>query len=182
MELFIQIKNGQPFEHPIFGDNFRAAFPHIDVNNLPPEFARFKRVIRPSIGPYEVWIEEDPTYELVDGFYTDVWHKRDMTTEEKTAKQQAVKDEWASRGLSSWVFNEETCKFEAPFPKPDDGNIYKWDEATISWVPFEEVVQESAPVVQVETSTIVETVTPVVEQTVVTSDNGADSIVGGAGL
>ena len=41
MELFIQIRNGQPFEHPIFGDNFRQAFPDVDVDNLPPEFARF---------------------------------------------------------------------------------------------------------------------------------------------
>ena len=41
MELFIRIKDGEPFEHPIFGDNFRAAFPDIDSDNLPPDFVRF---------------------------------------------------------------------------------------------------------------------------------------------
>ena len=44
MELFIRLVNGEPFEHPIMGDNFREAFPHIDTDNLPSEFARFLRV------------------------------------------------------------------------------------------------------------------------------------------
>ena len=46
MELYIQIRNGQPFEHPILGDNFRQAFPKIDVSNLPPEFAKFERILQ----------------------------------------------------------------------------------------------------------------------------------------
>ena len=42
MELFIRIdENGQAVDHPIMGDNFRQAFPDIDVNNLPSNFARF---------------------------------------------------------------------------------------------------------------------------------------------
>ena len=55
MELFIRIVDGAPFEHPIMGDNFREAFPHIDTENLPPEFARFVRVAMPTIGVYEVY-------------------------------------------------------------------------------------------------------------------------------
>ena len=31
MRLFIQIRDGQPFEHPIIEDNFREAFPDIDI-------------------------------------------------------------------------------------------------------------------------------------------------------
>jgi hypothetical protein len=34
----------------------------------------------------------------------------------------------------SWVLNENTCRWEAPIPYPDNGNDYVWDEATISWV------------------------------------------------
>jgi hypothetical protein len=33
---------------------------------------------------------ETATYELIDGVWKDVWRKRDMTAEEKTAKQQGV--------------------------------------------------------------------------------------------
>jgi hypothetical protein len=34
----------------------------------------------------------------------------------------------------SWHFNYETGQWEAPVPYPTDGNLYGWDEATLSWV------------------------------------------------
>lgn len=34
----------------------------------------------------------------------------------------------------SWVLNTETCLWEPPVPRPDDGKAYEWDEATQSWV------------------------------------------------
>lgn len=34
----------------------------------------------------------------------------------------------------SWLLNTTTCKWNAPVPKPQDGQIYYWDEATLSWV------------------------------------------------
>jgi hypothetical protein len=86
MELFIRIVDGQPFEHPIFGDNFRQAFPHIDPENLPPEFARFVRTEIPMIGEFEVY--EGVTYERVDGVFTDVHHVRPMTDKEIAALQK----------------------------------------------------------------------------------------------
>ena len=112
MELFIQVRNGQPFEHPIFGDNFRQAFPHIDTDNLPPEFARFVRVEQPSIGVYEVY--DGVTYEWTGNAFTDVHHVRAMTDEEKTEMQANVKAIWAEHGDPSWVFNETTCSFAPP--------------------------------------------------------------------
>jgi hypothetical protein len=131
MNLYIRIKDGQPFEHPILGDNFRQAFPDIDVNNLPPEFARFERVERPVLGEYEVMVSETTTYELVDGVYKDVWHKRDMTAEEREVKKQAaiqdVKDFWAARPQAenwyAWVLNEEALKYEPPIPRPERDQI-----------------------------------------------------------
>lgn len=35
----------------------------------------------------------------------------------------------------SWIFNEDTCKWDAPTPYPMGGNkLYKWDEATLTWI------------------------------------------------
>ena len=34
----------------------------------------------------------------------------------------------------SWFLNEETCRWEAPVPYPNDGQLYSWDESTKSWV------------------------------------------------
>jgi hypothetical protein len=132
MELYIQIKDGQPFEHPILGDNFREAFPNVDTNNLPSEFASFTRIETPLAGAYEVY--EGVEYQLQeDGSYKDVHIIRDMTAEEKTAKQDAVKADWEANGFASWTFNEGTCSFDPPAPYPDDGKAYIWNEDITSW-------------------------------------------------
>ena len=34
----------------------------------------------------------------------------------------------------SWTLNEDTCQWEAPVAYPEDGNVYTWDEETLSWV------------------------------------------------
>ena len=132
MELYIRVQNGQPFEHPIFGDNFHQAFPDVDVNNLPPEFAKFTRVEPPAMGVYEVY--EGVTYERNEDGFVDVHHVRPMTAEEITAKQNTLKDAWAQHGHASWAFDEATATFTPPIAYPTDGKVYRWDEPTLSWV------------------------------------------------
>ena len=34
----------------------------------------------------------------------------------------------------SWLLDTETCLWIPPVPYPDDGKLYYWDEATLSWV------------------------------------------------
>lgn len=83
-ELFIQIKDGEPHEHPILGGNFREAFPDVDPENLPADqFAKFIRVQAPEIDTYEV---ADLTYGWVDGVVKDIWTVRPMTEEEHADK------------------------------------------------------------------------------------------------
>jgi hypothetical protein len=40
----------------------------------------------------------------------------------------------APKPYNSWVLDENTCQWIAPIPKPIDNKMYKWDEATTSWV------------------------------------------------
>lgn len=35
---------------------------------------------------------------------------------------------------SSWILNQDTCRWEAPIPYPNDGMIYAWDEEAGDWV------------------------------------------------
>ena len=35
--------------------------------------------------------------------------------------------------FNSWILNEETCQWEAPVVKPDDGQRYNWNEETQQW-------------------------------------------------
>ncbi len=134
MNLYIQLQNGEPVNHPIMEDNLTQAFPEMDLNNLPDTFARFERVVPTMLGTYE--INEGSTYEWADGIVKDVHHRRAMTEEERTAKQDTVKAEWQQNGFASWTFNEDQCQFEAPVPYPEDGKFYVWDEPTVAWVEF----------------------------------------------
>jgi hypothetical protein len=133
MELFIRIQNGHPFEHPIIENNFRQAFPDVDTNNLPAEFARFVRVTPPVLGPYEK--NQTVSYQFVDGVYTDVFACEQLTSEEIAAKQQAVKDAWvANQGYASWTFDEATCAYIPPTLRPDNDERYSWNEEQLVWV------------------------------------------------
>ena len=35
---------------------------------------------------------------------------------------------------SSWLLDTNTCRWQAPFPYPNDGKPYLWNEETQSWV------------------------------------------------
>ena len=39
----------------------------------------------------------------------------------------------APKPFESWTLNEEICQWESPTPNPADGNLYTWNESTLSW-------------------------------------------------
>ena len=39
----------------------------------------------------------------------------------------------APKVFDSWILNEDTCKWQAPVPYPDDGIIYVWNEELGDW-------------------------------------------------
>lgn len=112
LELYIQIRDGQPHEHPIFADNFRQAFPGVDTDNLPETFAKFIRVAHPALGTYEVY--EGVSYQWVDGVVKDVHSVRQMTEEEravKTAELEATANDICAQRID--VCNEMIAAGEA---------------------------------------------------------------------
>jgi hypothetical protein len=51
-----------------------------------------------------------------------------------------VRDAFISpKPFDSWSLNEETCKWEAPTPYPNDGGAYKWVEDDLNWQLLEGV-------------------------------------------
>jgi hypothetical protein len=134
MILFIQTENGHPVNHPALEDNLIQAF-----GAVPDHWERFVRVERPNPGLYEILESDQPAYQKVDGVWTDVWSLRSMTETEIVAKQQAVKNAWTTRrqaeNWSAWVFNEPTCSYVPPIPRPDpvDGVVFFWCGAEDDW-------------------------------------------------
>ena len=89
MNLYIQVKDGQPYLHPMLEENILQVFPGIDLNNLPSNLARFVRHRQPNpdvlpVGSLEV---AECTYQLAeDGqTYQDVWSVRPMTNPEASS-------------------------------------------------------------------------------------------------
>jgi hypothetical protein len=37
---------------------------------------------------------------------------------------------------NSWILNENTCQWEAPVAKPDNENLYRWNEQNLNWEIF----------------------------------------------
>jgi hypothetical protein len=35
--------------------------------------------------------------------------------------------------FNSWILNESTCNWNSPVARPQDDNIYSWNELTLSW-------------------------------------------------
>jgi hypothetical protein len=139
MNLYIETENGVTKNHPAFEDNLLLAF-----GSIPAHWEPFTRVQRPLAGVYELFTSEAPTYEKIDGVWIDVWHKRDMTTEEKAAKQQAVITELSTHeqaeNWSAWTLDEATCTMVPPIPQPEpdqvklDSGIYTyWCGADNNW-------------------------------------------------
>ena len=90
MECIIRIVDGQPFEHPILMDNFMSAFPKIDVNNLPSQYAKFERLEQPVLLDGQTHYHNVGHHYVFDsamGKWKDEWFLIDMTDAEKAAKR-----------------------------------------------------------------------------------------------
>lgn len=159
MELFIQIRDGQPYQHPILGSNFREAFPDIDVNNLPPEFARFERIECPNEATkFQV---DEVSYQWVNGIVKDVWSVREMNEQERQQKieeiaenllksvenykvisqveidnaiTEEIKQLWIEHlaALNAWVLVDPlNPKLPKPPAMQDDGTVYTVNDSGV---------------------------------------------------
>jgi hypothetical protein len=125
MKLYIEVENGQVKNHPALEDNLIQAF-----GIVPEHWEPFIRVEEPVLEAYKFFDDPKVTYEKINGVWTDVFHIRDMTVEEKTAKEtkekqekiDAFKEAWARfpqrENWATWVFNEETIAYDPPIPRP----------------------------------------------------------------
>lgn len=118
MRLFIRIKDGLPFEHPILEDNFREAFPEVDIDDLPPEFAKFERVAHPNVGLWQVY--EGVTYEWSNGLVKDVHHVRPMSEQEIQFKKQELDAQFYSE------VNEVITEAETQLSQATENNKTYW--------------------------------------------------------
>ena len=118
MNFYIETENGATKNHPAFEHNLLQAF-----GRVPDHWEPFIRVERPTPGVYQILENYEAIYVKVHGIWTDLWNVRDMTTEEKAAKQQATIADFNHReqaeNWSAWTLDEETCTMQPPIPRPE---------------------------------------------------------------
>lgn len=133
MNLYIETENGVAKNHPAYEDNLIQAF-----GSIPEHWESFTRVEGPGLSVYQVL---ESAYAKVDGVWMDVWTVRDMTLEEKTARQQEVIASFNTReqaeNWSAWTLDEATCTMQPPIPRPEpvevEGKIVFWCGADNNW-------------------------------------------------
>jgi hypothetical protein len=139
MNLYIETENGVTKNHPAFEDNLIQAF-----GAIPAHWEPFTRVERPILGVYQLLESDEPVYTKVDGVWTDVWALREMTAEEKIAKQQATITAFNTRpqaeNWSAWTLDDVACTMVPPIPRPepdqaklDAGIATVWCGADANW-------------------------------------------------
>jgi hypothetical protein len=132
MNLYIETENGVTKNHPAYEDNLIQAF-----GSVPEHWEPFIRVQRPEPTLYQTFDNPESVYSKVNGVWTDIWSLRDMTAEEKIAKQQIEKNRWASfpdrDNFVAWGFDEDICMYRPPIPRPTEGKVF-WQGTTLTWV------------------------------------------------
>jgi hypothetical protein len=120
MNLYIETENGTTKNNPALESNLIAAF-----GSIPPNWEPFTRVAAPTPGVFQI-LEPKPVYAKINGVWSDVWTIREMTIEEKAAKQQEIREiaisYFATReqaeNWSAWTYDEDSYQMVPPIPRP----------------------------------------------------------------
>ncbi len=117
-----------------------------------------QRVIVAEAEFFETFVDDSPGRWIKTSYNTRGGVHYDPETGEPSADQsKALRKNYAGIGYSyddlldafippkpypSWILDEQTCLWEPPIPAPNDGNMYKWDEASQQWIAIIDGVEK----------------------------------------
>ena len=129
--LYIQINNGQPVNHPTTEENLLQAF-----GAVPSDWSPFKRVLQPDNLEKSVYKKIECVYALgSDGVtWEDTWVVSDRTPEEQTAFIDELN---ANRPYPNAVLNPNNLTWDIP-PRPkeklNEGTCYLFNLKQGLWI------------------------------------------------
>jgi len=144
MSFFIKIKDGFPTGHPYFEENVRDALSHLDWDNVPEGWARFKTVEQPQVGTFQVL--NPCAFEQIDGVWQHVWSVREMTLDEKAVRVNQEHD--AVRIKVQYVYAEVEKKRHTATAEEHEKldilvarlNVFTYDDPFTAKVPADTVI------------------------------------------
>jgi len=108
-----------------------------------PDFPRVEglQIIWANESSWPIPCNPDGSYQIAPRYYGTCGDDADINISgvieviSEADFNQLKRDEFfARRHYPSWTFDEETLLWCPPIPYPEDGNKYRWDEETTSWV------------------------------------------------
>lgn len=146
LNLFIQVRDGLPINHPAYELNLLDAF-----GKVPDDWEPFIRVPNPAAENSSILLTHpEPVYRKIDGVWQDVWFYRDKTAEELESERQArlapVIAQFArhpyAHNFTAWVLNEDLLRYEPPIPRPSGPGLYRWSGPDNNWKLAEPVPRD----------------------------------------
>ena len=130
MNLYIELEEGRPINHPLQESNLLLIYPDINLENLPENLCKFVRVEK----PISKWDEvvEGPEYKMIDGICYDVWTVNKISDE---VRESMLSTLTASNPYPSWTVDIINHTLIPPISKPTEGE-WQWDESIINWIPY----------------------------------------------
>ena len=120
-----------------------AHYAYLDGNNIVTQVIVGKNEGEDGIDWEEYYGAVRTSYNTRGGIHYD-----SETNEPSTDQSKALRKNYAGVGYSydpardafippqpfaSWILNEDTCLWTAPIPYPEDGDMYTWNEESVSW-------------------------------------------------
>jgi hypothetical protein len=132
MNLYIQIENGSPVNHPAFEDNLIQAF-----GAVPSHWEPFNRIHQPADLLPSPFFTANCTYELgTDGVtWEDKWVAVEMSQEEKDALITNAQENPPLGG--NVTLDVTTLRWTPNTEKPNDGKNYYWNYMEGNWEEFQ---------------------------------------------
>jgi hypothetical protein len=130
MNLFIKLENGEPINHPILEENLKLYYSDLDIENPPEGYAKFIRKPFPVLNNFEIiesieYVIDQDYWPSNIPVYTDKYNIRSLTDEEMI---QIADDQTKQMNEGMRIYSN------APYPAPDDGNLYVWSGSSSSWI------------------------------------------------
>jgi hypothetical protein len=136
--LYIQIANGAPVNHPAFESNLIDA-----LGAVPSDWAPFTRIKSSdsgvTLGIYQTYVR---SYVLgSDGVtWQDSFTAGPMDSDAIAQKQTTYQTAWNNQqfvsNFSAWTFDADTCQMVPPTTRPTNapsGQQYRWQGSSNSW-------------------------------------------------
>ena len=120
-----------------------AHYAYLDGNNIVTQVIVGKNEGEDGIDWEEYYGAVRTSYNTRGGIHYD-----SETNEPSTDQSKALRKNYAGVGYSydpardafippqpfaSWILNEDTCLWDSPVPYPEDGDMYTWNEESVSW-------------------------------------------------